>query len=200
MEAAVSAKIDDQLADKLRQGFKYMNKFMVLMWRLGFGPWFNKWPEGWGQIMVITHIGRKSGEKYKTPVNYAVIEGEVYCIAGFGKIADWYRNLLANPEVEIWLPDGWWQGVVEDVSQACNRASIMRAVVTASGFAGPMFGIDPKKLDDHALVKATQNYKILRIHRTCALTGPGGPGDFGWFWQVATMILLPMVIFRKRRK
>jgi deazaflavin-dependent oxidoreductase (nitroreductase family) len=199
-EADMSVKIDDQLADKIRQGFKVLNKFMVLMWRLGFGFWFNKWPEGWGQIMVITHTGRKSGLKYRTPVNYAIIDGEVYCIAGFGKISDWYRNLLANPEIEIWLPDGWWQGVVEDVSQTSNRVQIMRAVVTASGFAGSLFGVDPKKLDDHALKELTQNYQVLRIHRTRALTGPGGPGELGWIWQVATFILLPMVICRNRRK
>ena len=43
---------------KLRQSFKQLNKFMLLMWRLGFGRWFNVWPEGFGQIMVITHTGR----------------------------------------------------------------------------------------------------------------------------------------------
>lgn len=196
----MSTIIDAQLANKLRQGFKYLNKFMVVMWRLGFGPWFNVWPEGWGQVMVITHTGRKSGIKYKTPVNYAIIDGEVYCIAGFGKVSDWYKNLLTNPEIEIWLPDGWWQGVAEDVSQAVNRPKIMRAVVTASGFAGPLFGVDPKKLDDNALAEETKNYMVFRIHRTQALTGPSGPGDLGWIWQVATLILLPLVLIKRKRK
>jgi len=196
----MSTKIDPKVADRLRQGFRYLNKFMVWMWRLGFGPWFNFWPEGWGQIMVITHTGRKSGRKYRTPVNFAILDGDVYCIAGFGVIADWYRNLLVNPETELWLPDGWWKGVAEDISQADNRPQIMRAVVTASGFAGPMFGVDPKKLDDESLAKVTKNYQVIRIQRTEPRTGPGGPGDLGWVWQIATLILLPMVIFRKKRR
>ena len=64
-----------------------------------------------GQIMVLTHTGRKSGLRRRTPVNYALVDGEVYCTAGFGQISDWYRNILANPQVEVWLPDGWWAGV-----------------------------------------------------------------------------------------
>ena len=196
----MSTKIDPQLANKLRQGFKYVNKFMLLMWRLGMGPWFNIWPEGWGQIMVITHTGRKTGVKHRTPVNFAILDGDIYCIVGFGKTADWYRNMLLNPEVETWLPDGWWVGVAEDVSESENRPEIMRAVVIASGFAGPMFGVDPKVLDDEALARITQSYKIVRIRRVGALTGRGGPGDLAWVWQIATMLLLPIVIFRRKRR
>jgi deazaflavin-dependent oxidoreductase (nitroreductase family) len=173
---------------------------MVWMWRLGFGPWFNVWPEGWGQIMVVTHTGRKSGRKYRTPVNYAVLDGEIYCIAGFGQIADWYRNMLATSEIELWLPDGWWIGMAKDVSDADNRPQIMRAVVTASGFAGPMFGIDPHRLDNESLDRETKNYRVIRIQRIVPRTGPGGPGDLSWVWQIATMVLLPMVIFRRKRR
>jgi deazaflavin-dependent oxidoreductase (nitroreductase family) len=196
----MSTKIDAELEEKLRQGFKYANKFMVGMWRLGFGPWFNLWPQGWGQIMVITHTGRVTGIKHHTPVNFAIIDGEVYCIAGFGKIADWYRNLLANPEVEIWLPDSWWTGTAEDLSKADNRTEIMRSVVVASGFAGPLFGVDPKALDDESLAEATKSYKVMRIRRVAARTGTGGPGDLAWVWQVATMVLLPLVFFRRKKR
>jgi len=28
----------------LRQGFKYLNRYMVLMWRLGLGKWLNSVP------------------------------------------------------------------------------------------------------------------------------------------------------------
>jgi len=196
----MSTQITPELAAKLRQGFKTLNKFMLWMWRLGLGSWFNLWPEGFGQIMVMTHTGRVTGYKHRTPVNFAILEGNVYCIAGFGKVADWYRNIVADPQVEIWLPEGWWKGIAEDVSDASNRLEIMRAVVIASGFAGPLFGIDPKALDDAALDRATQSYKVMRIQRVEACTGPGGPGDLAWFWQVATLVLLLLVTFKRRRK
>lgn len=199
-QSTTSAQIAPEMAEQLRQGFKHFNKFMLLMWRLGMGPWFNLWPEGWGLIMVITHTGRKTGRKYQTPVNFAIINGEVYCTAGFGKGADWYRNILSDPKVEVWLPDSWWTGTAEDVSDAENRVELMRAILLASGFAGSMAGLDPKTMDDETLLEATRSYKVVRIHRETPRTGPGGPGELAWVWQVATFVLLPMVIFRRRRR
>ena len=70
---------------------------MLLMWRFGLGTWLNVWPSVIGQIMVLTHTGRKSGLKRHTPVNYALVEGEIYCTAGYGRGSDWYRNIEANP-------------------------------------------------------------------------------------------------------
>ena len=194
----MSTQMDAELAAKYSQMFKHFNKFMFTMWRLGLGPLFKLWPEGWGQIMVLTHTGRVSAKTYHTPVNYAILNDQVYCIAGFGKTADWYRNSCAHPGVEIWLPDGWWAGSAEDVSAAANRPEIMRAVTIASGFAGPLFGVDPKKLDDEALAEATKSYKVIRIRREAARTGPGGPGDLSWIWQLTTMVLA-LILFTRRK-
>ena len=196
----MSTKIDAEMAEKLRQGFKYFNKLMVIMWRLGLGAWFKLWPEGFGQVMVITHRGRTSGQNYRTPVNYAFLGQKLYCIAGFGKIADWYQNIIANPAVEIWLPDGWWSGTAEDMSSCPERPEIMRAVVEASGFAGPMFGVDPRKLDSPELMKATRSYKIVQIHLAEARTGPGGPGELAVIWQIATFVLLGWVLILRKRQ
>ena len=66
----------------LRQMFKYGNRFMVLLFRLGLGNWGNR-PET-SQVMVLVHKGRKSGLTRKTPVNYAIVDGEIYCTAAFG--------------------------------------------------------------------------------------------------------------------
>src|SRR6266542_1045798 len=109
---------DPQTLEKARQAFKYFNRFMLLMWRLGWGAWVNAWPDVGGRIMVITTTGRKSGLRRQSPVNYALVGGELYCTAGFGQVSDWYRNIKANPNVEVWLPDGWWSGVAEEVTDA----------------------------------------------------------------------------------
>ncbi len=190
---------DKKRINQMRQGFKYMNKFMLLMWRLGWGPWINIWPEGIGRIMVITHTGRKSGLKRQTPVNYAILDGEVYCTAGFGRVSDWYHNVKANPAVEVWLPDGWWEGKVEEIADPEKRLPLLRAILQNSGFATYTFGgIDPFKLNDEELAKATPDYNVFHIQRTAARTGPGGPGDLAWIWPMATMVLLPLVLCRRR--
>ena len=189
---------NSQLEESLRQGFKYFNRFMLALWRLGLGPWINFWPEGSGQIMVITHIGRKSGLRRRTPVNYVIVDDEVYCTAGFGHISDWYRNILANPKVEVWLPNGWWAGEAQDISNSEDRIQIMRKVIIASGFAGRIAGLDPL-MSDEAFAEATNAYKLIHIKRTEARTGSDGPGDLAWIWPLATFILLPLALRRRRR-
>lgn len=186
--------------EHLRQFFKRMNEFMLVLWRLGLGPWINLWPQVGGRIMVVTHTGRKTGKRHRTPVNYAIVNGELYCTAGFGAISDWFRNILANPEVEIWLPNGWWSGSADEVVDPVHRASLMRQVLIGSGFAARIAGINPHIQSDKELERATGEYRLIRIRLVGPRTGPGGPGDLAWIWPLATMILLPMVLFRKKGK
>lgn len=184
--------------DKLRAGFKYLNKFMIFLWKLGLADWINVWPTVFGQIMVITHKGRKTGYKRLSPVNYAIIDGEIYCTAGFGEISDWYRNILKDPNVEIWLTEGRWEGVAEEVSNHPNRLIYLREVLIASGFAAPLAGLRPNKLDDEMLDRLTSAYRLMRIHRTKERTGRDGPGELAWIWPLITVILL--VLKGRRRK
>ena len=139
----------------LRQVFKRFNPFMVGLFRLGLGWMVNFWPAVGGRIMVITHTGRKSGLRRRTPVNYAPIDGDLYCTAGFGAASDWYRNILANPEVEVWLPGDWRRGRAEDISQDPRRIPLLRQVIIASGVVGPLFGVNPHKMDDAAFDQVT---------------------------------------------
>lgn len=181
----------------LRKGFRSFNKFMLLVFRLGLGSYGNgtRWG-GW--IMVLSQRGRKTGLLRRTPLNYALVDGDVYCLAGFGAQADWYRNVLATPEVEVWLLEGRWAGIAEDVSDHPQRLELLRKVLVASGFASYAAGIDPLKLDDASLDALTGKYRLVRIRRKDALTGPGGPGDLAWVWPLATFILLPLALRKSR--
>lgn len=181
-----------------RQLFKFANRWMLLLWRLGLGN-FGNLPET-SQVMVLIHTGRKSGLRRRTPVNYTVIDDAIYCTAGFGSTADWYKNIIADPQVEVWLRDGWWAGVAEEVADDDpQRLQLMRHVLIASGFAAPLFtGMNPKTIDDGALAQVTASYRLIRIRRNVALTGPGGPGDLAWLWPVATFVLLGLLLRRRR--
>lgn len=186
--------VNAQAEESLRQAFKRLvNPGMVWLWRLGLGAWCNAWPTLGGRILVLTHTGRKTGLRRQTPINYAIVNGEIYGLAGFGEASDWYRNVKANPHVELWLPDGWWAGTVEDISDDERRGQLMRHVLLSSGFAAPLFGVDPYRLTDEQIDRATQPYRLLRLRRTEARTGPNGPGDLAWVWPVTTFVLLAML-------
>jgi len=148
---------------RLRRFFHAMNHFMVFMWKIGMGRMMNCWPAGFGRIMVIRHIGRKSGKEYLTPVNYAPIGNDIYCMAGFGPGTDWYRNIMSRAEVELWLPEGRRRAHACNVSDSPDRTRLIRAVTIASGFAGPLLGVDPKKLNDEQLEKAARDYRLVHF-------------------------------------
>ena len=188
------------LDDSLRQGFKYFNRLMLFMWRLGLGKFINLWPPVIGRIMVITHTGRKTGARRQTPVNYAIIGGELYCTAGFGAGTDWYRNIRKDPQVEVWLPEGWWAGTAVDISDAPERLPLLRQVLIGSGFAAHLAGINPHTISDAGLERLTQDYCLVHISRTEARTGSGGPGEYSWIWPLATMLLLPALLLRRPKR
>ena len=157
------SKFTPQQLNTLRRVFHAMNPFMVFMLKIGLGWTMNIWPAVSGRIMVIKHRGRKSGKEYLTPVNYALVDHEIYCTAGFGSISDWYRNMLANPIIELWLPEGKRKARAEDISEAPNRLFLLRQVIIASGFAGPLFGINPKKLNDEQLDALSKEYRLVHF-------------------------------------
>src|SRR5512138_20446 len=148
---------------RLRRVFHAMNHFMVFMWKMGLGRMMNCWPAGFGRIMVIRHVGRRSGKPYLTPVNYAIVEGEIYSTAGFGPGTDWYRNLMANPDIQLWLPQGNRRAHACDESNSPSRVRLLREIVIASGFAGPLLGVDQKKFTDEQLEKASGDYRLVHF-------------------------------------
>lgn len=150
--------------------FKRFNHLMVWWWNKGYAHWINAWPRPGGRVMMIHHRGRKTGLPRQTPVNYAIIDGVAYCTAGFGAVSDWYRNILANPQVEIELPNSRYPAVAEEVSEDPQRIPWLRQVLINSGIVAPLMGIRPKTMSDAALDAVTQEYRLVRF-RKAAVSG-----------------------------
>jgi len=59
--------------------------------------------------VLLTHTGAKSGKKRSTPLAYFTDGDDVVLIASAGGAHEhpaWYRNITANPEVELWTRGG----------------------------------------------------------------------------------------------
>jgi deazaflavin-dependent oxidoreductase (nitroreductase family) len=61
-------------------------------------------PEMTVPALLLTTTGRKSGEKYIFPLFYGEVGDSYLIVASKGGAPEhpgWYRNILANPEVEV---------------------------------------------------------------------------------------------------
>jgi hypothetical protein len=90
--------------------------------------------------------------------------------------------------------------VVEEIKGRERRVDLIRQVLIASGFAAYAAGINPRNMDDAALDEVTAKYRLMCIRLGAARTGAGGPGELGWIWPLATMILFPLVFLRKKKR
>ena len=163
----------------IRQIFKYVNMFfMVPLFRIGLGFFVGNPITGY--IMVIKTIGRKTGKERYAPVNYAIMNGKVYCMAGFGKDTHWFRNLQSQLNIEVILPSGPVAGIAEDITNSKEAIDILRQLLKNSGFAGFLAGFNPYTISDTKLREKTKDYPLVRIQPTGVGSGAGDAG--GWLW------------------
>ncbi len=169
--------------------FKLFNKlFTVPIFRLGLGSFMGNPITGY--IMVIKNIGRKSGKTYFTPVNYTIMNGYVYCMAGFGKNSHWYLNLKANPFVELMLPSGPIAGMAEEATDPEECLEALRQILINAGFAGYLEGYNPRNPPEERLQKTLEKAPLIRIRQTGI--GSGASDSSGWMW--ITMTILTVVV------
>ena len=173
------------MASVLRHILKFINMFfMVPLFRLGLGAFVGNPITGY--IMVVKTIGRKTGKERYVPVNYAILDGNVYCMAGFGKGTHWYRNLQAQPNIEIIITSSALAGVAEDATNSEEAIVVLRKLLKNSGFAGFFAGFNPFTISDTDLRKKTKDFPLVRIRPTGVGSGAGDAG--GWLWILSLVV------------
>jgi deazaflavin-dependent oxidoreductase (nitroreductase family) len=174
----------------MRRFFRFLNKyFMVPMFRLGFGPIFGN--PFTGYIMVLKIVGRKTGKLRFAPVNYAILNGKVYCVSGFRKVSDWYANLRANPEIEALLPGGAVFGTASEVTDPAVKTRIIRKILQSAGFAGFFEGYNPYRISDEELASKTADMPLICIQPSGVGSGASDPGGWAWIWTpISTVVLI----------
>ncbi len=82
---------------------KPMSKLNTWLYRLSGGKLGGRWFQG-APILLLTTIGRKSGQPRVAPLLYLRDGEKLIVVASKGGMSQhpiWYRNLEANPEVEV---------------------------------------------------------------------------------------------------
>ncbi|MBN1221037.1 MAG: nitroreductase family deazaflavin-dependent oxidoreductase [Anaerolineae bacterium] len=90
-----------------------------LVYALGLGPIYGR------LVLLLTTIGRKSGQPRVTPLQYEEIDGIIYVAAARGQQADWFRNIVANPKVEVRVKDKYFHGLAEPITDPARIADFL---------------------------------------------------------------------------
>lgn len=80
-------------------------------------------------MILITHTGAKSGKEYTSPLVYSLDGDKPVIIASKGGAPDdpqWFRNLVANPEVTVEIGTETYRGRAR-VAEGAERDRLFRA-------------------------------------------------------------------------
>jgi deazaflavin-dependent oxidoreductase (nitroreductase family) len=119
------------------KAFKYPPR---VIYALGLGPLIGGW------IMLLTTRGRKSGKPRTTPLQYEWLDGELYVGSMRAESAAWYRNLLADPHVQVRVGRLRGQALAEPVREVqrgvaflqerlCRHPRMIAAMLRADGMS-----------------------------------------------------------------
>ncbi|MDQ3692266.1 MAG: nitroreductase family deazaflavin-dependent oxidoreductase [Chloroflexota bacterium] len=88
-------------------------------------------------VLLLTTTGRRSGQPRKAGVSF-MPEGDRFVIfSGWGVQSDWYRNLLAEPEVTIKVGRRTMRATAVPVADPARRRELMLQMRARSDQCGP---------------------------------------------------------------
>jgi deazaflavin-dependent oxidoreductase (nitroreductase family) len=140
---------------------KSLNARMAANYRRGFGPR--------RVVLLLTTTGRKSGLPRVTPLQFEEVDGEIYIASARGAQADWFKNILAHPSVQVQVGERQFQALAEPVTDPgriadfielrLKRHPIMIRLIMHL-FDGLPLRFDRKKLESFCAGKA-----MVILHR-----------------------------------
>ena len=129
----------------------------LVLYRLGLGGFIGK------STLVLTTTGCRSGRQRATPVNYREAGGVFYVIVGSGTHADWYRNLVAQPEVGVQIGRRRLRATASPLTDPPEKAHALWLFGQRSpGTAERYFGI-PRGAGEEDLVALAAQRAVVAI-------------------------------------
>ena len=95
------------------------NRLVRALYALGLGPLVGR------LVLLLTTTGRRTGLRRVTPLQYEEIDGAIYVASSQGQRADWFRNVVANPRVEVRLKWHRFHGICETTTDPKRIADFL---------------------------------------------------------------------------
>jgi hypothetical protein len=176
---------------------KTLDPMIVTLWKLGLGRLFNIWPAVFGRHMIIKHFDQKNGTPNYTPIHYHESDGLIFFVIDQGVNSEWVQNIMSNPQVEVWLPDGWYAGQADVIELPDDRLPLLRSIFSDNMISTRLAGIEPE-MEDQDFELAVEDYVLVRVNRQSPRTGVNGPGGLAWLWPFILVLLLGLRPRRRR--
>jgi len=169
------------------------------LFRAGLG-WLLSIPFG-GWILLLRTTGRTTGLPRDAGLCYAIRDGVVYVMAGFGPSTHWLRNIAADPRVEVRLPGGTaFSGEATEVTDSAEYVAAFWALDRAMGTAVRRGALVDREAADDVVAERARWFPIARIRPTGIAAGATDPG--GRRHLVADVIIVALLVrvIRARRR
>ena len=157
-----------------------------------------------GHLMVLRTRGRTTGLLREAPLGYVILDGAVYCVAGYGETTPWFRNLCAEPIVDVVLPDRKFRGRAEPVADPAEWLRAYRALMASFGLIGRSITEDVSNLSDAAVLARHRSLPVVRITPTDPAgpirSGPWDPGGNGWIVANVAALAVGALLWRAVRR
>ena len=185
---------------RMHDAFNRANRYVgVPALKMGLGPFISNPLTGY--LMILRTRGRKSGEMRDAPLGYTISGDCVYCIAGFGRRAHWFQNVLADPKVEAILPGRSFSGVAEEVTDPAERLRVLQPLLRSMGAVAGMVGMGNPWRDSPAdLAAKCEGMPLVRVRATGIAPGPEDPGGRYWIVPLVIGSYLTLRVLRNRSR
>jgi deazaflavin-dependent oxidoreductase (nitroreductase family) len=189
----------EPLLAPLHRGFLAVNRCTVPAIKAGLGPLFAT--PLTGSMMVLRTTGRQSRRVRDVPLGYAIGDGAVWCVAGFGRSTHWFRNIEADPRVEVILPGGAFYGIAEEITDRDAWLAGFRLVIGNIGIIGRLMVPDARSASDASIFDRWHALPVVRIRPTGIGRGPSDPGGLAWLplLGIETLAVIGLVRWLRRR-
>jgi deazaflavin-dependent oxidoreductase (nitroreductase family) len=78
-----------------------------------------------GLVLLLVTTGRKSGLPRETRLQYEEDQGVIYVAAARGQQADWFRNILAHPRIEVQIKGKRQCGLAEPITDPARISDFL---------------------------------------------------------------------------
>lgn len=174
---------------------RFFFKFPIIFFRLGLRTIVGNW------FILMTHTGRKSGQPRHTALEYRLgINGHLYTISGYGAKSQWYKNIMANPVVNI-----QWLGGVEayEAYRVTDEEEFRMGIRLYKSEMSETLDIFLNRMgipdDMESIVANRDHIYMIGFKQTDATPPPTVEEDLKWVWYVAAGVLGLLLLRRRKR-